>query len=164
MTGVRAIVCGALVGAAAVLAAGAPRGGAAPVKDGDPVLIGTKWKGTLTQRGTFAGGGTGPPEFAVVLTVTHRDGNTFRADLREEAGDIKLTYVVKGEIARTADGKGYAVTFSSVEAKDVTNTAPILGVPYTGTLAGRAWKGTWKIPRTAAGTDVEGDFALELSK
>ena len=73
-------------------------------------------------------------------------------------------FVVKGEIARTADGKGYAVTFTSVEAKDVMNTAPILGVPYTGTLAGRSWKGTWKIPRNADGTDVEGDFALELSK
>lgn len=136
----------------------------APAKASDPVLIGTKWKGKLTQKGTFAGGGMGPPEFTAVLTVTKRDGAKFEAELREEAEEIKLTYLVKGEVIPTVDGKGYAIRFESAGAKDVSNTSPILGIPYTGTVTGRQIKGTWRMPKNDGGTKVEGNFLLELTR
>lgn len=136
---------------------------AAPARDGDPVLIGSKWKGTVTQKGTFAGGGEGPPAFEAVLTVTKREGDTFEAELWERSGEIRLTYLVKGEIGRTAHGKGYTVAFKSVSAKDVSNTSPILGTPYTATLAGRTLKGTWAVPRDYDTGGVGGEVTLELS-
>lgn len=137
---------------------------AAPAPDGDPVLIGSKWEGKLTQRGTFATGGMGPPEFKVVLTITDRDRDTFEAELHEvsEAQSLKITYLVKGEIARGKNGKGYVVTFKSVGAKEVENTFPLLGIPYHATLTGRTMKGTWKIPKNNDGIDIEGDFTVEL--
>lgn len=136
---------------------------AAPVRESDPVLIGTKWAGKLTQRGEFAGGGSGPPEFECVLAVTKRDNAAFEAELREQSSGLKVTYIVKGEITPTASGKSHTVTFRSVDAKDVVGTSAILDIPYTGTVSGRAMKGTWRF-RTANGTDIEGDFAFELSR
>lgn len=136
---------------------------AAPARDGDPVLIGTKWTGSLTQRGKFAGG-TGPPKFDVVLVVTKRDGNAFEAELQAKTPNLKITYLVKGEIARTADGKGFTVKFESFDSKDVESTTPILGIPYSATLTGKSMKGTWKLTRPNEDIAIEGDFSLELGK
>jgi hypothetical protein len=136
---------------------------AAPVRESDPVLIGTKWAGKLTQRGTFAGGGSAPPEFDCVLTVTKRDRATFEAGLREQSGGLRVTYIVKGEVTLLGHGKGHAIAFRSVDAKDVVGTSAILGIPYTGTVSGRTMKGTWR-HRTADGTDIAGDYSFELSK
>jgi hypothetical protein len=139
---------------------------AAPVPETDPLLIGTRWKGKLTQRGTFASGGMGPPEFKVVLTVTKRDRNRFEAELHEvaEAESLSITYLVKGEITRDPMGKGYVVAFQSFDSKDVVNTAPILGIPYRGTVTGKKVEGTWKMPKNDNGIDIEGDFSLELGR
>ncbi|MBX9622410.1 MAG: hypothetical protein K2X82_01205 [Gemmataceae bacterium] len=137
---------------------------AAPVREADPLLVGTRWTGTLTQKGTFGGGGPGPPKFDTVFTVTRRDGAEFEADLRERTADLDITYIVRGEVVRAADGKGYTLSFRSVDAKDMVNTVPILGVPYTGTVAGRTLKGKWVHRRPAEGTEVEGEFALERAK
>lgn len=139
---------------------------AAPAPESDPVLIGSKWTGKLTQRGTFAIGGMGPPEFKVVLTITDRDKNTFQGELHEVAEEqsLRITYLVKGEIARDKNGKGYIVTFKSVGAKGVENTYPLLGIPYEATLTGRTMKGTWKIPKNKDGIDIEGDFTVELMR
>lgn len=139
---------------------------AAPAPERDPVLIGSKWKGKLTQRGTFATGGMGPPEFKIVLTITDRDRNTFEGELNEvaEAQSLSITYLVKGEIARDKEGKGYIVKFKSVAAKDIENTYPLLGIPYEAALTGRTMKGTWKMPKNKDGIDIEGDFEVELLK
>ena len=59
----------------AVLVVAALSFAAAPAKDGDPVLVGTVWKGKLTQKGEFMGGGGVPPEFDCEFTITKRDGN-----------------------------------------------------------------------------------------
>ncbi|MBX9585499.1 MAG: hypothetical protein K2X87_34770 [Gemmataceae bacterium] len=137
---------------------------AVPARETDPLLVGTKWTGTLTQKGTFAGGAAGPPEFRTVLTVTRRSGTEFGADLREQTDGLDITYVVKGEVGRAAGGKGYAVTFRSVDAKDISGTLAILGVPYAGTVAGKSLKGTWKYRPPDTATAIEGEFMLELSK
>ncbi len=136
---------------------------AAPIKERDPLLVATKWKGKLTQKGTFAGGVAGPPAFETVLNVTERNGFVFRAELTEEAPGIKVTYLVKGDICPAAD-KTYTVTFKSIGAKDVAGTLPILGIPYTGTVTGRTIRGTWKMPKNDEGTDVEGDFSVERAE
>jgi hypothetical protein len=152
-----------LVGIAA-LALG---GYAAPAKDGDPVLVGTVWKGKLTQKGEFKGAGGGPPEFDCEFTITKRDGEKFEADLYEKTGDLELTYVVKGTI-KPADPqnkeKGYKIEWESVGAKDVKNTTEIIKIPYTGTVKDKKIKGTWKHPENDEGTTLEGDFEFELSK
>jgi hypothetical protein len=71
---------------------------AAPAKDGDPVLIGTVWKGKLTQKGEYKGAGGAPPEFDCEFTITKRDGEKFEADLFEKTPDLELTYLVRGTI------------------------------------------------------------------
>jgi len=157
-------VCCAALGAILAAAAVADSLAAAPAKDNDPLLIGSKWAGKLTQRGTFSGGGAGPPEFEVVLAVTKRDDNSFEAELREKAPSLKITYLVKGKIARTAGGKSYAVTFQSYDFKDVESTTPLIGIPYSATLAGKSMKGSWKLSRADEEIDIAGDFSLELTK
>lgn len=136
----------------------------APARDGDPVLIGTKWVGKLTQRGEFAVGGVGPPEFDCVFTVTKRDGNTFEAELKEQTQTLKVTYIVKGEVAAAPDGKGYVIAFTSVDAKDVAGTSALNDIPYTGTVSGRVMKGTWKYAPANTATNVSGEFSFEMSK
>lgn len=152
----RGAAAGAVLVAAGWLAA-------APVRETDPLLVGTRWAGTLTQAGMFPGGGAGPPAFRTELRVTRRDGAEFEADLREVTDTLTITYLVKGEVVRAAGGKGYAVAFRSVDAKDVRNTSPILGIPYAGTAAGRSLKGTWRYQPPGA-TAIEGEFTLELAK
>jgi hypothetical protein len=137
---------------------------AAPARESDPLLLGSKWKGTLNQRGTFSGGSSGPPRFDIVLVVTKREGAKFEAELQEKTKDLKITYLVKGEIAAAADGKSYALKFESHDSKDVENTSALLGIPYSSTLSGKTLKGTWKLKRPADEIDIEGDFALELAK
>jgi hypothetical protein len=147
--------------AAATLAAGLA---AAPLPATDPLLPGTRWVGTLSQRGTFGAGGVGPPAFRTVLTVTGRDGDRFVADLAEDAGDIRVTYVVKGTVTTARDGPGLVVRFRSTDARNAENTLPVLGIPYTGLLVGRQVRGTWRIPPNATGVNIEGDFELTLAK
>jgi hypothetical protein len=140
---------------------------AAPARDGDPVLVGTVWKGKLTQKGEFMGAGGAPPEFDCAFTVTRRDGEKFEADLFEKTPDLELTYIVRGTVT-PADPKdrekGYKIEWTSVGAKDVKNTAEILKIPYTGTVTGKKLKGTWKVPANDDGTTLEGDFEFELTK
>ena len=156
-----------LLPAVAVLAvAGLALGGyAAPAKDGDPVLVGTVWKGKLTQKGEFKGAGGGPDAFDCEFTITKRDGETFEAELYETTGDLELTYVVKGTIKPAdAKNKGYKIEWESVGAKDVKNTTEITRIPYTGTVKDKKIKGTWKHPANDEGTTLEGDFEFELTK
>jgi len=141
-------------------------GYAAPAKDGDPVLIGTVWKGKLTQKGEFRGAAGAPDSFDCEFTITKRDGEKFEAELLEKTGDLELTYLVKGTI-KPVDPKnkekGYKIEWESVGAKDVKNTAEIVGIPYTGTVKDKKIKGTWKHPPDDEGTTLEGDFEFELS-
>jgi hypothetical protein len=140
---------------------------AAPAKDGDPVLVGTVWKGKLTQKGEYKGAGGGPPEFDCEFTITKRDGEKFEAELFEKTDSLKLTYIVKGTIkpvdAKDKD-KGYKIEWESVGAKDVENTTEIIKIPYTGTVKDKKLKGTWKAPADDEGTTLEGDFEFELTK
>jgi hypothetical protein len=139
----------------------APRGVAAPARDGDPLLVGTAWKGKLTQKGG------GPTDFDCEFTVTKRDAETFEAELREKSDTIEVTYVVKGTV-RPVDprnrAKGYKVRFESLDAKDLRNTSAILKVPYAGTLVGKTLKGTWKLPPDSEFGMLEGDFTFERGK
>ncbi|MBP3954722.1 hypothetical protein J8F10_05415 [Gemmata sp. G18] len=140
---------------------------AAPAKDGDPVLVGTVWKGKLTQKGEFKGMGGGPPEFDCALTVTKRDGEKFEADLVEKTDELKVTYLVRGTIAlvdKDNKDKGYKIEFESVGSKDVENTEAITKIPYTGTVKDMKLKGTWKYPANEDGTTLEGTFEFELTK
>src|SRR5262249_48091218 len=108
-------------------------GSAAPARDGDPLLIGTVWKGQLSQRGG------GPTGFDCELKITKREGEVFEAELAEKSDTIELTYIVRGTI-KLVDPKnkekGYKIEFESFDAKDVKNTAAILKVPYKGMLSG----------------------------
>src|SRR3954462_14307756 len=109
---------------------------AAPAKDGDPVLVGTVWKGKLTQKGEYKGAGGAPPEFDCEFTITKRDGEKFEADLYEKTDTLELTYIVKGTIKLVDPQnkeKGYKIEWESVGAKDVKNTVEIIKIPYTGT-------------------------------
>jgi hypothetical protein len=134
---------------------------AAPARDGDPLLIGTVWKGKLSQRGG------GPTGFDCELKITKRDEATFEAELYEKSDAIELTYVVRGTI-KPADPKnkekGYKIEFESFDARDVKNTSAILKVPYKGTLSGKTMKGSWKLPEDSDFGELEGDFEFELSK
>lgn len=137
---------------------------AAPAKDdGDPLRTGSKWKGKLTQKGNIDGNEV-PLDLEAELAVTKRDGEKFEAELKEwNDSGIKLTYLVKGEITKAKDGKGYAVRFKSYDFKDAESQT-FLNIPYTGTLTGRTLKGTWKHPKNDEGTTIEGGFMLELTK
>ena len=139
---------------------------AAPAKDGDLVLVGTVWKGKLTQKGEYMGAGGVPPEFDCVFTVTKRDGETFEAELFEKTPDLKLTYVVKGTI-KPADpkdkGKGYRIEWESFDAKGVEGTTAVTKIPYAGTVKDRTMKGSWKHPANDEGATLAGEFEFELS-
>lgn len=76
---------------------------------------------------------------------------------------MRVTYLVKGTITRTAEGKEFAIRFRSVAAAQEWNTSPVLGVTYTGSLAGKSLRGGWRAP-PSGGAKVEGEFALELTK
>jgi hypothetical protein len=140
---------------------------AAPARDGDPVLVGTVWKGKLTQKGEFMGAGGVPPEFDCEFTITKRDGENFEADLYEKTPDLELTYIVRGTIKQVDPQnkeKGYKIEWESVGSKDVKNTAAIIKIPYTGTVKDKKIKGTWKHPANEDGTTLEGEFEFELAK
>lgn len=154
-----------LAGAVLFAAGAAGLWAAAPVKDGDPFPVESKWKGKLTQKGKIRGTEV-PLDLAAVLTVTKRDGEKFEGELFEEGeqgSGIKLTYLVKGEVTKGKDGKGHAVTFKSFDFKDAESET-FVNIPYTGTLAGKELKGTWKHPANDEDTTIEGEFTLELVK
>ncbi len=134
---------------------------AAPARDRDPFLINSTWRGKLTQNGG------GPNEFQCELKITRRDGENFEAELHEKTDGLELTYLVRGTIRRVDAKnrkKGFRVEFESFEARDVQNTAPILRVPYTGTLIGNAMKGSWKLPADSPFGPLEGGFQFEFGK
>lgn len=137
---------------------------AAPAKEaGDPFAVGSKWKGKLTQKGKI-GGGEVPLDLDTELTITRRDGAKFEGELKEwNDSGIKLTYLVKGEVAKTKDGKGFAVNFKSHDFKDAESQT-FLNIPYTGMITGKKLTGKWKHPSNDDGITIEGDFSLELSK
>lgn len=138
----------------------------AAAADDDPLVTGSKWKGKVTQKGKIRGDET-PFELDATLTVTKRDGDKFEAELAEQLGEgnqIKLTYLVKGEVKLTADGKGVAVEFRSYKFKDAPKGETFLNIPYTGTATDKTLKGTWKHPPNDDDTTIEGDFNLELVK
>ena len=131
--------------------------GAAPAKDGHPLLIGTVWQGKLTQRGG------GPDTFDCGFTVTKRDGEKFEAELHAKTANLELTYLVRGTVKPVAGkekAKRYAVEFVSFDVKNVKNTGAVLGVPYTATQTGKTLAGTW----TSEEFNIEGDFEFELGK
>ena len=147
---------------AVLVAAVAGLAGAAPVRDADPLPVESKWKGKLTQKGKIKGTEV-PLDLSAVLTVTKRDGEKFEGELFEEGEEgsgIKLTYLVKGEVTKGKDGKGYKVEFKSFDFKDAESET-FLNIPYTGTLSGKELKGTWKHPPTDDDTTIEGEFTLE---
>jgi hypothetical protein len=138
---------------------------AAPVppdaKDGDPIPVGSTWAGKLTQRGG------GPEGFDCEFKITKRDGEKFEAELYEKSDEIELTYLVRGTLVLVDPKnkeKGYKIEFKSHDAKDVKNTAEIIGVPYTGTLKDKKIKGSWKLPEDAKLDNLEGDFEFEPVK
>ena len=146
------VLTAGLVGLVAVAACGA-----APARDGDPLLIGTVWTGSLVQRGG------GPRAFDCALEVTARDGDTFEAELRAKTGAQEVTYLVRGTIKPVAGRdrtKWHAVEFTSFGAKDVKNTGAVLGVPYTASLTGKKLAGIWKSDEHK----IEGDFEFEIGK
>jgi hypothetical protein len=152
----------ALVGIATISAL---TSGAAPVpagaKDGNPLPVDTVWKGKLSQRGG------GPTGFDCEFTVTKRDGEKFEATLYEKSDDLELTYLVRGTISLVDPkdkDKGFKIEFKSYDAKDVKNTAEIIGVPYTGKFDGKKIKGSWKLPEDSPFGELEGDFEFEMSK
>ncbi|AWM37708.1 hypothetical protein GobsT_42760 [Gemmata obscuriglobus] len=141
--------------------------GAAPARDGYPVVVGSVWKGKLTQTGEYKGQGGVPPEFECELRILRRDGEKFEAELIERAGERKLTYLVRGTVKpvdKSKSGQEYRVEFVSVGSKDVANTEALIKTPYTATLVGQKIKGTWKFPANDDGTTLEGAFEFELAK
>jgi len=126
----------------------------------DPLLLSSKWSGTLTQQGKIEGSET-PLTLEAELTVVKRDGAKFEAELREwNDSGIRLTYLVKGTIAKAKDGKSFAVEFKSYDFKD-TESQTFLNIPYSGKLEGKKLTGTWKHPKNDSDTTLEGTFALE---
>jgi hypothetical protein len=149
-------------GALAVLTGVAVGLSAAPIKEtGDLLAAGSKWNGTLTQKGQIRGNET-PLKLDAVLTVTKRDGSKFEAELFEQNEQgIRLTYLVRGEVTRPKDGKGFALSFQSYDVKNA-DSQTFINIPYTGKLTGGTIKGTWKHPANDENTTIEGDFTLEL--
>lgn|GEM_PF-1751527 len=154
----------------AILAIGVvsfPSQAAAPAQDGDPLLVKSVWKGTLTQTGEYKGMGGAPPQFDCVFTVTKRDGEKFEAELYEKTPDLELTYIVRGTIKPVKiqnKVSGYKIEWESFDAKDVEGAVAVTKIPYTGTLKEKKIKGTWKHPANDDGTTLEGEFEFELSK
>ncbi len=148
-----------------VVAGGGFTLGRAPIpdgaKEGSPLPVGAAFKGSLTQRGG------GPSEFACEFTITKREGEKFEATLYEKSEAMELTYLVRGTIAPVDEKdaeKGFKIEFKSYDAKDVKQTAEIVGVPYTGKFDGKKIKGSWKVPEEKGVGDLEGDFEFDMSK
>lgn len=126
----------------------------------DSLLVDTKWAGKLTQKGKIEGSETAFT-LEAELTITKRDGAKFEAELREWNDDgIRLTYLVKGEITKSKDGKSFTVNFKSYDFKDA-DSQTFLDIPYTGKLDGKKLTGIWKHPKNDNDTTIEGDFTLE---
>ncbi len=131
--------------------------GAAPARDGDTLVIGSVWRGKLTQRGG------GPDTFDCAFKVTNRDGEKFEAELHAKTPNLELTYLVRGTVKPVANkdgGKRYAVEFKSFDAKNVKNVGAVIGVPYTATQSGKKLTGTW----VSDEYKIEGDFEFEIAK
>jgi len=145
----------------AVLIAAAALGAAPERGPEDPLVVDSKWAGKLTQKGQIEGSDV-PLALEAELIVTKRDGAKFEAELKEwNDSGIKLTYLVKGEIAKAKDGKSFKVEFKSYDFKDAESQT-FLNIPYTGKVEGKKLVGTWKHPKNDEGTTIEGDFTLEL--
>ena len=152
--------CAALAVAAAVVSAGGRA--AEPLRaDEDPLPVDSQWKGKLTQGGKTPDGQFFPPELNTVLTVTHRGGNDFDAELHEWADNLDITYLVRGTVAQGAD-KSLVIRFRSHGVKGVPNAgAYFLNVPYTATFTGDTLKGTWSHEDKSDEIALEGTFQLK---
>ncbi len=137
----------------------------ANLRDEDPLKVGSKWSGKLTQRGQIVKMEV-PLDFTATLTVTKRDGVKFDAELDEKGSvdsGIELTYLVSGEVTKAEDGKAYTIKFESHTVKKTIFKA-FLKIPYSGTLEGKSLKGTWKHPKNDEWTTIQGEFTLELKE
>ena len=126
----------------------------------------SEWKGTLTQDGKYKGKAA-KLDFTFVLKITARNGDTFEADLIEESGEMKVTYLVKGTVTQQegdATGKVHDIKFTSIDTpKLVRKTEAIINVKYDGTLKDtKLEKGTWELITSDADNNVKGTF--EFSK
>jgi len=138
----------------ALVASAAPERGAA-----DPLEVGTKWAGKLTQKGKIEGNEV-PLTLEAELSITKRDGVKFEGELREwNDNGIRLTYLVKGEVKKGKE-KGFAVEFKSYDFKDA-DSQTFVDIPYIGTIEGKKLGGTWKHPKNDQDTTIEGEFSLE---
>lgn len=147
----------ALLTAGVAFAAPVPKGAG----EGDPLAKDSVWVGKLTQRGG------GPEGYDCEFKITKRDGEKFEADLYEKAGELELTYLVRGTVTPVDPKdlkKGFKIEFKSHDVRDVKNTSEILGVPYTGTVEAKKIKGTWKLPDDSEFGKLEGDFEFEPKK
>src|SRR5262245_16353795 len=88
--------------------------------DEDPLPVDSQWKGKLTQGGKMPDGVSFPPELDTILTVTHRNGSDFEAELHESSDNLDITYLVRGTVAQGAD-KSLVIRFRSLGVKGVPN-------------------------------------------
>ena len=129
----------------------------------DPLPLNSQWKGKLTQRGKIMGNKDIPPEFDVTFVVTGRKNKEFDCELRERVGADLVTYVCKGKITGAEKDKdGIKVEFESVSSMALNQEfIAVTRVLYTGAIAGKTLKGTWKISLKKEDTELDGDFSFE---
>lgn len=127
----------------------------------DMLPVDSQWKGKLTQTGKTPEGGISPNELNAVLTITHRSGEDFEAELRESIENLDVTFLVRGRIVQGSD-KSLSLQFQSHDVKGVPNAGfYYINVPYTAKLAGDGMKGTWAYEEKENGTALEGEFTLK---
>jgi hypothetical protein len=148
----------ALIGLAALSAI---RAGEPLRVEADPLPLDSQWKGKLTQGGKTPPGQFFPPELIAELTVTHRYGNEFEAELHETAENLDIVYLVYGSIVQGTD-KSVTLRFRSHGVKGVpTAGSYYLNVPYTARFTGDSLKGTWTYDDKEADLALEGTFQLK---
>ena len=134
--------------------------GAEPaLKEEDPLLVDSTWKGKFTQLGSHPRA-TFPPELQATLTVTKRDSDNVELELREVAENLDITFVCRGRLTRNADAS-LTLEFKSYDVKGNPNASwYLIDVPYTAKIVGDTIKGTWKYVESDEGINLHGDYAL----
>src|SRR5712692_9956607 len=121
----------------------------------DPLPLDSQWKGKLTQGGKTPAGQFFPPELDAVLSVTHRSGDDFEAELHESSNNLDITYLVRGSVVHGSD-QSLTIRFRSHSVKGIpTAGAYYVNVPYSAKLTADSLKGTWSYE------DKDEDIALE---
>ena len=129
--------------------------------DEDPLPVDSQWKGKLTQGGKAASSLSFPPELNTILTVTHRNGNDFEAELHESAENLDITYLVRGTVTHGSD-KSLVIRFRSHGVKGVPNAGTyFLNVPYAAKFTGDTLKGTWSYDDKDDEVALDGTFQLK---